>query len=218
LEDLGRDAEGGGGIVRDLLQCAGVSQDVIAPAVQLDALVSLRGLAQQYRSCIEPFWREIFDLARRASANDPNDLWDERAAQQAVLLAGDALRGDALVKPSTAVCASQRLNESPSATPAHGIGEIGEAWRQAATVCFAQCLHHSYPLLRAAGFACISSLGATNRSCGHYPLIPVETQRSLLQDTCAAVVEDSASPVRSAAAKALAGFLNPKGECPFPNY
>lgn len=168
----------GHGLSQEILSCAEYSMHSI---VQLEAIMALRGLAQQYHQEVLQFWTQFLDLATKSLAaagslemGQNSATPGEKVAQQSVLLVGDYLR---------------KCGDS-------------EEWTQGVESCINFALLHDSPLIRAAGFGAVAgaaadSLAGLNKS----------TRKALLLAACGAAERDEASPVRAAAAKALASLL-----------
>lgn len=195
-----------GGLAADILKCADPGN---SRTVQLDALMALRGLAQQYHAAVVMFWDQILSTARhnvgavalQSNATSPRgareDTVAEGVAQQGVLLAGDVLRA-----------ASAHIDDELREQCALGEG----AWQAAVESCCAACMRHDSPLLRGAAFSAMAGLerGKAARE------LHAEVRCRVLRDVCEAVESDPVSHVRSAAVRALAALFpdvnDPDGE------
>ena len=178
-----------GGQGREMLQnsisCAAAHS---SPGVQLEAIMVLRGLLQQYypSASVQDFWTALLDLAvgqmAAALRERSPDAMREKVAQQSVLLIGDYLRNNNN---------SSNINE--------------EQWQNAISHVLLPCLREgSSSLLRAASFIAISGIN-TNPRCSSGDSI--ETIKVLCTACCTALQGDEASPVRGAAARALTSLI-----------
>jgi hypothetical protein len=199
LSAAGGGGGGGGALVEALLGHARRG----GPGVRLEAVLALRGAAQQYPSLLEGRWEAVLELGAAgaalavpggppspgggppAAAPPPECSAAERVAQQSILLTGDWLLARA----------------APPAAPQPGAPAAAALWRQALARCFRPALRHASPVLRAAALGAVSCLPVAAAGA----LGP--ERDALLREACAAAVGDGASPVRAAAAKALASLL-----------
>lgn len=174
----------GAGLPSDLLACASHP----SPAVQLEALMALRGLAQQYHAAVAEFWSVALELAVAAVASGggtgngtgiegegaaPSPA--EKVAQQSVLLVGDYLKqaGD------------------------------GEEAAAAVDCCLRPAMAHTSPVLRSAGFGALSGILKTSMAA-----LSLENRAELIAAAAAAARGDGASPVRAAASRALGALIS----------
>ena len=124
----------GKSLSQEILSCAQHSMH----SVQLEAIMALRGLAQQYSEEVIDCWAVILRLATQSlaatvplEANFPTTSI-EKVAQQSVLLLGDYLR---------------KYGDS-------------DTWSQGVDSCISLALAHSSPVIRAAGFGAIAGTAA----------------------------------------------------------
>ncbi|KAL4424003.1 hypothetical protein ABPG75_001304 [Micractinium tetrahymenae] len=194
------------------------------PGLQLEALLALRGVAQQHCALLAGCWERLLAVGRAGAAlpapavpqsprpqqGAADGTLPEKVAQQSVRLPGDFLQASeegqlegAESAEAAGICSSAAPAAAPTAAltaapPAAAAQHLAAQWQQVAEQVLAPAVQHSSPLLRAAAQAVISGL-----SPAAFAALPQPLQRQLLGWCCAAVAADEASPVRAAAAKAL---------------
>ena len=179
------DGDGDGGTDIDTDTNATANTSATIGGVQLEAIIALRGLVQQYFSCIVSLHEgravdkgmNLVSLAKHrmmrlsTTADTSPRHEEEKIAQQSILLLGDYVA-------------------SLSST-----GLVDVAIDQV----FLPAIHATHPTLRAAGYTAISCVRE----------IPNTPYRAMLVVTAAgALQQDTASPVRAAAAKAIATLIH----------
>ncbi|PRW60946.1 Wee1 kinase [Chlorella sorokiniana] len=177
--------------------------------LQLEAVMALRGVAQQHAALLDGHWERLLAIAStgaRLPAPQPSHksqgadgTLPEKVAQQNVRLAGDYLAGS--------VAAVAQLGAS---TTLDAGAEI-EQWQQVAEQVLQPATQHASPLLRAAAQAIIGALSPAVLAG-----LPLALQQQQLAWCCNAVATDDASPVRAAAAKAAGALANAPGLCAMP--
>ncbi|KAL4421841.1 hypothetical protein ABPG77_001323 [Micractinium sp. CCAP 211/92] len=199
------------------------------PALQLEALMALRGIAQQHAALLEGCWERLLALGRAGAAlpspSEPQSprsqqgaadgTVPEKAAQQGVRLPGDFLQaaeGGQQAGCTGAPAAGTGGPSAAAAPPAAGASPVAPGlavqWQQLAEQVLAPVVQHSSALLRAGAHAVVAGL-----SPAVFAALPQAVQGQLVGWCCAAAAEDQASPVRAAAARALGALAAAPALC-----
>lgn len=195
-------------LVLDLLECASLHSF----AVQLEAIMALRGLVQQYVSGLEAKWEDVLALFSHMYDNvyeEPNlpgtsprshqdGTLQEKVAQQCILLIGD------IVCRLLDTC---KIDKVDLHLGGKSDGLTGNSlFQDAVKRCFVPVLRHRSAILRTAGLAALSlTIGK-----GMHVWDGSEGEGKLNEITsliCSSIIQDSQSPVRAAACKALTSLL-----------
>lgn len=190
------------------------------PALQLEATMALRGIAQQHAALLSECWEQLLALGRagaalappavsqspRAQAGAADGTLPEKVAQQSVRLPGDYLQaaGEAAEAAVSAAVAGAEAAAGPAAA-------LAQQWQQAAEQVVLPASQHSSPLLRAAAQAVIAAVSPAVCAA-----LPPPLQQQLLGWCFMAGVADEASPVRAAAAKAVGAVAACPALCSVP--
>jgi hypothetical protein len=231
--------ENGITLAQEIFSC--IIQYSTFPAVQLEALMALRGLTQQYHGAVCHLWPEILDFASTSvqtvashtgsdstssTALEGGSSPREKVIQQSVLLIGDYLHHS-----SSSGSLSGITTNAGNEIEFIGDSDINQKWINAVEMCIYPVItQYTSPLLQAAGFGAVatglSSAVSTNkqtietdglRETSHSLLLSREMRADLL-GKCSTLLLSTrdggggaaavASPVRAAAAKAMASLLS----------
>lgn len=171
------------------------------PAVRLEALLALRGIAQQYHTALELFKDDVLEIASAGvvvqsgsgdgfSGEVPRGLISprdgtplEKANQQGILLAGDFFRHT----------------------------RSRSQWEATMVTCFVPGISQSNPLLQSAAFGAIACAAS-----GVLANLDANIFHDLLERIKVTIQSHEASPVRAAACRALAALLETPDDATSP--
>jgi Domain of unknown function (DUF4042) len=159
------------------------------PAVQLEAIMALRGLTQQYHAAVQHLWTEILNFAftsllagiTSTSSSSHSGLDDsssrshnngiveggpssrEKVIQQSILLLGDYLRHSS--SSSTGGSDDQLESNIEVLSLESSRQSIEQKWNDAVEMCLYPVLEqYESPLLQAAGFSAVATGLSSNRN------------------------------------------------------